>query len=116
MNSRRVEPLIYHITFAEDWYLALENGEYAAESLMREGFIHCSTRDQVLRTAQALFKNRSNLILLEIAVDRLPAEVRYEAAENGELFPHVYGSIEVSAVERVLPLLIGMDGRFECNF
>ncbi len=116
MKAERFEPLIYHIAFSEDWYLALDNGEYTADSLMSEGFIHCSTREQVLRTAEAFFKGRKDLVLLEIAADRLPVEVRYEPAANGEFFPHIYGSVALPAVERVLPLRTDAEERFVCEF
>ncbi|MEN4010926.1 MAG: DUF952 domain-containing protein [Chloroflexota bacterium] len=116
MNPDRMEALIYHIAFAKDWYTALDNGEYTLNSLDDEGFIHCSTREQVLIVAERFFRGKQDLLVLEIVVERLPVEVVYEPAENGELFPHVYGVIPVSAVNRVLALQSEPDGSFYCAF
>ena len=41
--------IIYHITRRADWQAALAAHAYTADSLASEGFIHCSTAQQVLR-------------------------------------------------------------------
>ena len=56
--------MIYHITKRAAWEQSLTKGHYSASSLDSEGFIHCSTRDQVLGVAQDLFRGQSDLVLL----------------------------------------------------
>ncbi len=109
MNS---QALIYHITGAAAWREALESGQYRAESLETEGFIHCSTRGQVAATANLLFRGQTDLVLLEVDPAFLVSEVRYEPAANGQLFPHIYGPIFVEAVKRVLPFAPAASGDF----
>lgn len=105
--------LIYHITTQDAWTAAQAGGEYRAPSLAAQGFIHCSTADQVIRVADNLFAGQRGLVLLHIAPDKLAAKVVYENLEGGsELFPHVYGPINLEAVERVTPFEPGPDGRF----
>ena len=42
---------IFHITTREAWRQAVAVGRYTAPSLDKEGFIHCSTHEQVVETA-----------------------------------------------------------------
>ena len=80
---------------------------------MTEGFIHCSDAHQVVWVANQRFRDRQDLVLLEIDPARLTVEVRYENLEGGEqLFPHVYGPIPVVAVVQVMPFRPGADGTF----
>ena len=46
---------IYHITPLEEWERARAAGSYQANSLHSEGFIHCSTREQVIPTANRFY-------------------------------------------------------------
>ncbi len=107
------EKWVYHIATQEDWQQALANGSYRSSSLDgEEGFIHASFEEQVLRVANALFAGRQGLVLLKIELARLLPEVRLEAAPEGELFPHLYGALNLDAVQAVWPLTLGPDGRF----
>jgi uncharacterized protein (DUF952 family) len=68
---------------------------------------------QVVRVANARFAGARDLVLLFVAVDRLgEARLRYEPGEAGssELFPHLYGPLEVNAVLRAVPLVEGPGG------
>jgi len=103
---------VFHITERGTFAAALEAGVYEAESLQREGFIHCSTRAQVLRTAARFFGGRSGLVLLCIDAERLGERLRYEAAD-GESFPHCYGPIPLEAIPAVIDLTCRPDGSFE---
>ena len=93
---------ILHIARRAEWERAQAVGYYEAPSLARQGFIHCSLLGQVVRVANHLFKGSRDLVLLEIDPERLTAGVRFENLEAGEdLFPHVYGCIEIAAVRAV---------------
>ena len=103
---------ILHITTHEAWEQAKETGVYRGDTLDSEGFIHCSTVAQVIGVANARFRGRTDLILLGIDTGKLTPEVRWEAAEHGEVFPHIYGPLNVGAVVKVFTLEPGADGRF----
>jgi uncharacterized protein (DUF952 family) len=103
---------ILHITTPEAWAQAKAVGVYRGDTLDSEGFIHCSTVAQVLRVADARFRGRTDLILLVIDTGKLAPEVRWEATETGELFPHIYGPLNVEAVLKVFTLEPEADGRF----
>ena len=102
---------IFHITTSEQVAEAAADGSYEGDTLATEGFIHCSFREQVVPVANAMFRGRSDLTLLEIDPARLISRLEVEANEpGGERFPHVYGRLNWDAVVRVLPLVEGADG------
>ena len=70
-----------------------------------DGFIHLSAHDQVAGTLAKHFTSRQGLLLLGIPVEGIPPEtLRWEVSRGGDLFPHLYASLEASQVARVLPL------------
>lgn len=104
---------ILHITQAKQWEQAKIIGSYRADSLDTEGFIHCSEANQVVKVANWLFRNQKGLIILFIDADKVKAEIRYELVETGELFPHIYGELNIDAVFQVINFEPGEDGLFE---
>jgi uncharacterized protein (DUF952 family) len=104
--------LLLHITPQQDWTLAQQAGSYRADSLDTEGLIHCSTPNQVVKVANWFYRGQKGLVLLCIDGDRLHSPLRYDAIETGELFPHVYGPINLDAVFQVLDFPPGPTGEF----
>ena len=102
---------LWHITTRVAWDSAQASQKYTAESLAREGFIHLSTDRQWIKTANRFFLGHTGLLLLCIREDKLVAKVKYEAAD-GELFPHLYGQLNVDAVAEVHELAPDEDGSF----
>lgn len=99
--------MIVHIATLADWRDAQPDGPYRTRSLDEEGFIHCSTIEQVELPARLFFAGRSDLVLLHIDEQRLAVPVRWEPgaaeADRAQLFPHVYGPIAFDAVLLVEP-------------
>lgn len=93
--------MIYHIATSDDWNLHLTNTNYEPHAFSKEGFIHCSTKDQVQGVLQRYYSNVKNLMLLHIDESKLTALLKYEEATNGELFPHVFGPINKDAIVTV---------------
>ncbi|HEU5073427.1 MAG TPA: DUF952 domain-containing protein [Polyangiaceae bacterium] len=68
----------------------------------RDGYIHLSSKTQLAGTLERHFRGERGLVLLRVAPERLPkGALRWEAARDGQLFPHLYGSLPVSAVVHV---------------
>ena len=98
-------PIIYHITTAAAWQQARESGWYEAPSLKEEGFIHCSEAYQVTDILRRYFAGQQNLVKLIIDTSRLQsAYVQEWSPTVQDTFPHVYGSINISAVVAAEPL------------
>lgn len=106
-------PTILHITTPSAWAEGQQKGQYTADSLPTEGFIHCSTPAQVVYVANDRFRGRNDLILLVITSHLVRPPIVYEDCyETGQLFPHIYGPLNLDAVTQVLPFPSDTDGRF----
>lgn len=91
--------IIVHITNQKTWDSALEKEIYQADTLESQGFIHCCQPDQVNGVLENWFQGVDHLMLLEIDTDKIAAKIVYENLEGGEeLFPHIYGAINLDAV------------------
>lgn len=113
--------MIYHITSGATWSKALREGALIADSLARDGFIHCATRSQVLPVANRYYRGQSDLCLLAIEESRLTAPLKWEsptgesaskADPEGLHFPHVFGPINLDAVLQAVDLTINSDDTF----
>ncbi|WGV26876.1 DUF952 domain-containing protein [Halotia branconii] len=104
---------IFHITQRQQWEQANLIGSYRGDTLDSEGFIHCSQANQIVKVANRFFPNQSGLVLLAIDSNQVQAEIRYEAAEIGELFPHIYGALNIDAVYQVINFEPQENGFFE---
>jgi uncharacterized protein (DUF952 family) len=99
---------LLHITGRTDWEAAERAGSYRIStrgvSLDQQGFIHCSYPRQLRGVAGANYADADDLVVLVIDQARLTADVRHEDGGDGELFPHIYGPLPVSAVTEVIPV------------
>ena len=91
--------LIYKIESAAIWAEAVAAGSYAGSALDRaDGYIHLSTASQAEATLRKWFAGRSGLIVAAVDAAALADALRYEAARGGDLFPHLYAPLPMSAV------------------
>lgn len=113
--------MIYHITSRSAWNKARHSGEYRAESLESEGFIHCSTGTQVLPVVEKFYLGQHGLLLLMIDPSLLSADLKWEppaggtpppGVPEGDLFPHIYGPINLNAVVKAVDLESNPDGNY----
>jgi uncharacterized protein (DUF952 family) len=104
---------IYHIVQNQLFISSLEKSSYKPRSLETNGFIHCSMESSVIPVANDYYLNEiDQMLLLKIDLDKLSAETKYEKAatpdgvgtshqDSAPAFPHVYGPIEVNAIEGI---------------
>ncbi len=86
---------MYRIVSSAEWTDFSSSGSYAGGALdLKDGFIHFSVANQVAETTRKYFKNRSDLVLLQIDLSYYSSSpnLRWDAvaSRNGELFPHLY--------------------------
>lgn len=104
---------IYHILPKADWAAALEQGSYQPPSLQSERFIHFSTLAQVVHSGNRYYKNVDGLCVLVVDVSKLAADVHMENTVGGtELFPHLYGPMNLEAVVKVVDFPHDEHGEF----
>jgi glutathione S-transferase len=109
---------LFHIACEVDWERATADGAYRVSTLERRleevGYIHLSFAHQVKQVADALYRGRDDLLLLEIDSARLRWPLVVEDLDgSGERFPHVYGELNLDAVQGARPLRPRRDGTFD---
>jgi uncharacterized protein (DUF952 family) len=104
---------ICHIALLREWQEAIATGWYRRSTrglgLDEVGFVHCARSPQVPGVLARFYADETEpLVLLTVDRDRLGSPVLDEAdPATGELFPHVYGPIPVTAVRSVEPVEAG---------
>ena len=83
-----------------DQMTALEtDGVFAGAPVdLADGYIHLSTAEQLQETLDKHFAGQSNLWLAAVDLEALGEAVKWEASRGGQLFPHIYGPLPLSAV------------------
>ena len=104
-------PTIYKISPASAWREAERQGVYkgSADDL-RDGYIHFSTASQVAETARKHYFGQTGLFLIAVATEALGDALRWERSRNDQLFPHLYGELDIGAVTAILDLRAQSDG------
>lgn len=106
--------MIYHITNPAAWKNGQENGQYLPEGFETEGFIHCSKMDQVAGVGERYYAGKTGLLILGINPDKLTSKLVFENTSGGdELFPHIYGPLNLDAVESTAEFGQKNNGTFE---
>ena len=105
--------MIYHMTPASAWQAVAGTATYVADSLATEGFIHCTGEPERLVVVANRFYRTipGDFVILCIEPTKLQAELRWEAAD-GQLFPHLYGGLNCTAVSSVVPFPRDAAGNF----
>ncbi len=101
--------IIVHICLRDEWQVAVVSGRYQPPSLESEGFIHFSKPDQVLKVANTFYSGVCNLVLLWIKPEKLVNDLRWEKSD-GEIYPHLYGPLNLDAVMTMTDFLPDRDG------
>jgi len=110
-TSRASVPRIYKICSAPAWREAERQGVFRGSADdARDGFIHFSSASQVAETARRHFFGHQDLLLIEVDADALGERLRWERSRNDELFPHLYGELDLGAVIRIFDLHTRSDG------
>ncbi len=89
---------IYHIVLPEVWEKFKDEKFYEADSLASEGFIHCSFADQLEAVLQRYYKGTEKVLILTIDTEKLTSKLVEEPSTNNEIYPHIYGKINLESV------------------
>jgi uncharacterized protein (DUF952 family) len=89
---------IYHIVLPETWESFKGRPSYAADSLQTEGFIHCSFDSQLDAVISRYYANTGRIFVLKLDTGKLRSKLVEEASTNGEIYPHLYGRLNMDAI------------------
>lgn len=107
---------LFHLVDRQTWRAAHATGAYRPDSLLAEGFVHCSYAEQVAAVANARYRGVATLCVVELDPALIPAEIRVEDSYGeGSAFPHVYGPVPTDAAVAIHDLDIGSDGSWRFN-
>ncbi|MFZ2157892.1 MAG: DUF952 domain-containing protein [Bradyrhizobium sp.] len=102
---------IYKICPASAWREAERQGVYRGSADdARDGFIHFSLASQVAETARKHFFGQTGLFLIAVDADALGEALRWERSRNDELFPHLYGELDLGGVIAIFDMHARADG------
>jgi uncharacterized protein (DUF952 family) len=106
-------PAIFHLVLESEFRERCRDGRYTPARFLADGFVHCAADEATaLQVARSYFAGaREPVYVLRIDAGRLKSPWRFEEPAPlpggdghrtpGALFPHVYGPIELEAVERI---------------
>lgn len=108
---------LYHIIDKNDWAHVSTEREYKPASLAKDGFIHLSSKKQVVETAEIFFKGKHNLLLLKVDIPSNNRKLKWESALGGtstrkQLFPHYYAPLPLNYVTAVYRFEPNRNGTF----
>ena len=93
---------IYHVTTLKEWEAAKIKNEYKPVNFEQDGFIHCSVEKQIPGVLDRFYKVQTGLVKLKIEKEKVQRPVLFELAiDLDELFPHIYGALNVDSVVNV---------------
>lgn len=103
---------IYKIVPAALWHAAETAGQFHGAGVdLADGYIHFSTAAQVRDTAAKHFAGVPGLLLVAVDTQAIASALRWEPSRGGDLFPHLYQDLPMSAVQWAVSLPVGLDGR-----
>ena len=74
-----------------------------------DGFIHFSGEEQVKETLKKYYSNQKDLLLLKVDTLKLDHLI-WEQASDGNMFPHLYSSLDLSNVVDEFEISLKDDG------
>jgi uncharacterized protein (DUF952 family) len=112
MFAGGADPFIYLTMSPDDFDRASALSTWAPDSLKADGFIHASPVDQLTRVANKHFSQFDTVRIVALRADRVVPEIRWETASDGNLYPHIYGPLNMDSAERVVTVKKSADGLF----
>jgi uncharacterized protein (DUF952 family) len=103
--------MIYHMCRAEEWTAAVKAKVYHGSSQdLADGFIHFSTAEQIAESARRHRSGQDGLVLIAVDPALLGERLHWEPSRGGDLFPHLYGTLNPAESVTVWRLQLGPDG------
>lgn len=92
---------IYVLMSPETLRESTRSGIFAPESLATEKFIHASSANQLTRIANKYYRDNDTVHVAVVRKTKVTAPIKWEPATGG-LYPHIYGELNMDAVERTM--------------
>ncbi|MET4898538.1 DUF952 domain-containing protein [Sphingomonadaceae bacterium jetA1] len=77
---------------------------------LADGYIHLSTAAQLTETVDKHFAGQTDLHVAAVDLEAMGDAVKWEENRGGQLFPHLYAPLPLTAVVAYSPMKRGEDG------
>lgn len=94
--------VVYHLATPAEWERARARARLVPASFDHEGFVHCSTPEQLARTIQRHFDGVDELALLRLDTAALGDDLHWEESRPHEVYPHLYRPLFLDDVVEVV--------------
>ncbi len=92
-------PVAYKVLTAEQMQVLEHQGSFTGAPIdLADGYIHLSTHAQLTETVDKHFAGQANLWIASVDLEALEDVVKWEPSRGGQLFPHLYAPLPLSAV------------------
>ena len=103
---------IYKICKKSEWLEIKKKGQYkGSKKDLEDGYIHFSGEDQVKGTLIKYYSKQKDLVLLKVDAFKLE-NLLWEQASDGNMFPHLYSSLDVPNVVDEIEVVLSEDGSY----
>jgi len=94
-----------------DWTRARAEGRYEGSAVdLADGYIHMSTEAQLPETLSKHYRGQSDLVVLIVDLGTVDDDLVWEPSRGGDLFPHLYAALPISAVTGQRSIAVTADG------
>tara|TARA_B100000902_G_scaffold342031_1_gene345816 strand:- start:76 stop:420 length:345 start_codon:yes stop_codon:yes gene_type:complete len=101
---------IYKICTKSELNIAKDKKKFeGSKKDLDDGFIHFSGEEQVKETLKKYYSNQKDLLLLKVDTLKLDHLI-WEQASDGNMFPHLYSSLDLSNVIDEFEISLNDDG------
>ncbi|WP_309704214.1 MULTISPECIES: DUF952 domain-containing protein [unclassified Sphingomonas] len=88
-----------------------QEGTFAGAPVdMADGYIHLSTAAQLTETVDKHFAGQDDLHIAAVDLAAMGGAVKWEESRGGQLFPHLYAPLPLTAVLAYGPMKRDTDG------
>lgn len=103
--------LVYKVAPVASYEPARASGRFAGMPIdAQDGFIHLSTAAQLPTTLSLYFRGQAGLLLIAVRTADLGQALHWEPSRGGDLFPHLYAPLDLSAVAWTAPIHVDAEG------
>jgi uncharacterized protein (DUF952 family) len=108
------DPYIYLLSSQLEYDEAMTSGSLVRASLDTDRFIHASPKSQLNRVANKFYQQAEQPLIMVVDKAKVTADIKWEPATGG-LYPHIYGELNMNAVEKIVPIQLGEEGEFDID-
>lgn len=101
----------YKVLTADQMAVLEQEGVFAGAPVdLADGYIHLSTAAQLTETVDKHFAGQSDLHIAAVDLEAMGEAVKWEESRGGQLFPHLYADLPLTAVIAYGPMKRDEDG------